>query len=141
MSINIHETKEKDFEEISALFRDTNLRDSYFTKNKFRKMLDRNRGYCYVVEDQGKIVGSIFATHDGAFRGYIQKVVVATEYRRQSVASRLLETVIRKFEEAEIPLIFSHVEKNNRPSIELLKKLGFKVRDSHYLIDRCYKPR
>ena len=141
MSIDIRETIEEDFEGISALLRDTNLKDSYFTEDKFRKMLERNRGYCYIAEDDGKIVGSAFAMCDCAFRGYIQKVAVAEEYRRQGVASRLVETIIQKLEEAEIPLIFTHAEKDNKPSIELLKTLGFEIRDSHYLIDRGYKPR
>lgn len=141
MTINIRETQEEDFEGISALLRNTNFADSYFSDDKFRRMLDKNRGYCYVAEDDGRIVGSAFATHDGAFRGYIQKVAVAEEYRRQGVASRLMETIIQRFEKAEIPLIFAHVEKDNKPSLELLKSLGFEIRDSHYLIDRGYKPR
>lgn len=141
MTINIRETREKDFERISALLRSTNLRDSYFTEDKFRKMLKRNRGYCYVAEDDGRIIGSAFATHDGAFRGHIQKVAVVEKYRRQGIASRLMGTIIQKLEEAEIPLIFAHTEKDNKASIKLLESLGFEIRDSHYLIDRGYKPR
>ena len=141
MAFSIRETREEDFEGISALLRDTKLADSYFSEGRFRKMLDRNRGCCYVAEDDSKLIGSAFATHDGAFRGYIQKVAVAKKYIRQGVASKLMEAIIQKLEEAGIPLIFAHAEKGNKPSVELLKSLGFEIRDSHYLIDRGYKPR
>ncbi|HLC58349.1 MAG TPA: GNAT family N-acetyltransferase [Candidatus Nanoarchaeia archaeon] len=141
MTINLRETREDDFEGIAALLRDTKLIDPYFSSDKFVKMLARNSGYCYVAEDNGKIVGSAFATHDGAFRGHIQKVAVAQEYRRQGVASRLVETIVERFEGIEIPLIFAHADKTNEASIGLLKSLGFEVRDTHYLIDRGYKPK
>jgi len=141
MAIKIRETREEDFEGIASLLKDTKLADPYFSEEKFRKFLGRNRGYCHVAEDGVKIVGSIFATHDGAFRGYIQKLAVTEEYRRRGVASRLMEITIRRLEETEIPLIFTHVEKGNKPSIELLTSLGFEIRNSHYLVDRGYKPR
>ena len=41
----------------------------------------------------------------------------------------------------KIPLIFCHVEKDNRATIGLLKKLGFEIRDTHHLMDLGYKPR
>lgn len=141
MSINIRETIEEDFEDISALLKDANLRDHYFTRDRLRRMLERNPGLCYVAEDNGKVIGSVFATHDGAFRGHIQKVAVTIGYRRQGIASRLVQTIITKLEEAGIPLIFAHAEKDNLASIDLLHSLGFEIRNSHYLIDRGYKQR
>lgn len=141
MTIHIRETVEEDFERVSALLRNERLKNLRFTRNNFTKMLKRNKGYCYVAEDGRRIIGSVFATHDGAFVGYIQKVTVAEEYKRQGIASKLVTTIMQKLEEAKIPLIFAHVEKRNKPSIKLLKSLGFEIRNSHYLIDRGYKPR
>ncbi|MBS3167992.1 GNAT family N-acetyltransferase [Candidatus Woesearchaeota archaeon] len=141
MKINIRETKEDDFEDISFLLNDNKLKDSYFSKGKFLNMLNRNKGLCFVAEDNGKIIGSAFATHDGAFRGYIQKVAVIEDYRRQGIASKLIEKIIQKLEEIEIPLIFCHAEKTNKASLELFKSLGFEIRDSHYLIDKGFKRR
>ena len=141
MEVKIRETKETDFEEISNLLKDTGLKDEYFTKEKFDKMLERNKAYCYVAEYNRKIIGSAFAMHDGAFRGYIQKIAVSRGYRRNGVAKSLIKTIIDKLEEIEIPLIFALTEKNNKPSVELLESLGFEVRYSHYLIDKGYKKR
>ncbi len=141
MTITIREAREEDFEEISDLLIETNLADSYFTEDRFKKMLERNKGYCYVAETNGHIIGNAFATHDGAFRGYIQKVAVTEKYRRKEIASKLIKTIIGKLEEAEILLIFALVEKSNDPSIKLLQSLGFEIRESHYLIDLAYKPR
>ncbi|MDO8537794.1 MAG: GNAT family N-acetyltransferase [archaeon] len=46
---------------------------------------------CFVVEIGRVIVGSGFATHDGAFSGYIQKVAVGKPFRRQKIATQLIQ--------------------------------------------------
>jgi len=140
MSYKIRETREDDFLGVSKLLRETNLADN-FTEDRFRKMLERNRGYCYVADDEGRIIGNAFGTHDGAFVGYIRKVAVDASYRHQKVATQLVQQILKKMDELEIPLIFAHVKKENEPSIELFESIGFEVRDSHYLIDRGFKPK
>ena len=141
MVVNIRVTIESDFEGIASLLKSTNLADNYFTKEKFNMMIERNKGFCFVAEEDKKIVGSVFGNHDGAFRGYIQKIAVSEKYKRQGIASRLIITVLRRLDEIKIPLVFAHAEKNNTASIDLLKSLGFEIRDSHYLIDRGFQLR
>lgn len=133
---NIRETREEDFEGVGEVLQEANLKDPHFTKEKFKKMLERNKGFCYVAEEKNKIVGTAFGMHDGAFRGYIGKVAVAKEYRKQKIASKLIETIIRKLGELEISLIFAHVKKENEASLQLFKSVGFKIRESRYLMDK-----
>lgn len=132
-------TSEADFEGVSKLLAQAKLREPYFTRDRFENMLARNRGFCYVAEDEVEIIGNVFGTHDGGFIGYLRKIAVKEVYRRQKIASNLVRIAVEKFEEAGIPLIFAHVEKTNEPSLGLLKSLGFEIRDSHYLIDRGYE--
>jgi ribosomal protein S18 acetylase RimI-like enzyme len=135
METNFRETQENDFEKISDLLEEAGILDQHFTKNRFVKMLGRNKGFCYVAEEDGRIVGSAFATHDGAFRAYIRKVVVARDYRRQGIAVKLIKKIIHKLAEVEIPVVFARVGKTNSQSVDLFKSLGFTSRDSQYILD------
>lgn len=141
LKIIVRATREEDFEAVAKILEAAKLKDTYFNQQTFKKMLERNRGYCFVAEYERKIVGTAFATHDGAFRGYIQKVATDRTLRRQKIASKLVRRILEEFEKLNIPLVFAHVEKNNNPSLELLKSLGFEIRDSHYLLDKGYKSR
>ncbi len=140
MNISIRETKEDDFSEISALLEQSKM-NAYFTENKFINMLSKNRRCCYVATEGDKIVGSIFGVNDGAFIGYIRKLVVSENHRRNGVASMLTKKVIAIFDEISIPLIFVHIEKENTPSISLFKSLGFGIKDSHYFMETVHNPR
>lgn len=130
------ETIQANFDQISTLLEEAKIREPYFTKDRFERMLETNAGFFHVAEDQGKIIGSVFATHDGAFVGYLRKLAVKESYRRQGVASNLVRAAIGKLEEAGIPLIFALVEKTNEASIGLFQSLGFQVRGSYYLIQK-----
>lgn len=63
------------------------------------------------------------------------KLVVAKNYRMKGIAQILLKKVLAEFKKKDILWIYTHVHKENVASINLLKKFGFNIRDSHYLID------
>ena len=140
MSISIRETKDEDFPQISILLKKSKM-DAYITEKKFSDMLIRNKGCCYVAVEEGNIVGSVFGVHDGAFIGYIRKLVVSENYRRKGIATMLAQKVIAEFDKVGIPLIFVHIEKENVPSIALFKSLGFGVKDSHYFMETVHSPK
>ncbi|MES2603884.1 MAG: GNAT family N-acetyltransferase [Pseudomonadota bacterium] len=54
------------------------------------KYLLRNPGLSFVAEQQGHIIGTIMAGHDGK-RGYVQHLTVATSHRRQGIATALVQ--------------------------------------------------
>ena len=141
MAVTIRETKIEDYAPIETLLEQAHLKDSYFDEVSFRRMLERNKGFCYVAELEGQVVGTLFGTHDGAFRGYIQKVAVNPDYRQHGIGSDLVRRTIEAFNEFPIPLIFAHIERTNIPSILLFRSLGFEIRDSHLLTDIGYKKR
>ncbi len=137
----IRKIKEKDYKQISELLQRNKMISDEFTKKKFNKVIHRNKGFCYVAEIDGKIVGTVFGMHDGAFHGYIGKLLVAKDYRRQKIASELVSKLVDRFKKNGIYLVFAHVEKKNKPSLKLLKSLRFEIQNSHYLIDRRLKRR
>lgn len=136
MTVKIRATQERDYGEIERLLRLCGMGASYFTQERFAGMLNKNRGLCYVAEDDGPIVGSVFAYHDGGMIGSVRKLAVAAKYRRRGIGSQLVDKAVERLCAAGIPLIYAHVEKANEASIGLLKKLGFSIRDTHYLIDK-----
>jgi len=53
------------------------------------KYLRRNPGLSFVAEEEGQLVGTIMAGHDGK-RGYVQHLSVADSHRRKGIATKLV---------------------------------------------------
>jgi ribosomal protein S18 acetylase RimI-like enzyme len=131
--MEIRETKLSDYGQIFTLLKQEDMTFEFFTKKKFSDMLKRNKGFYLVVAEGDKIIGSIFATHDGGYYGYVYKLIVRKDYRQKGVASMLLREVLNKLR--DIPWIFAHIEKTNKTSLNLFKKFGLNIRKTHNLVD------
>lgn len=57
------------------------------------RYLSRNPGMSFVAELDGHLVGCLFGGHDGR-RGYLNHLAVSAQYRRQGIATRLVESVV-----------------------------------------------
>jgi len=140
MVIKIRPTKLSDYEIIFNLLKKNKMIGNYLTKPLFKDLLAFNKNLYFVAEDNGKIVGSVFASQNGGYHGYLYKLAVDSKYRRKGVATKLLEVVINKLRNKyKTDWIFTHIEKKNLPSLKLIKSLGFKIRRTHYLVDKVYK--
>ncbi|SER90313.1 Ribosomal protein S18 acetylase RimI [Vreelandella subterranea] len=64
------------------------LRDAD-SREGIEKYLRRNPGLSFVAEEEGQLVGTIMAGHDGK-RGYVQHLSVADFHRRQGIATQLV---------------------------------------------------
>ncbi len=135
MDIKIRKTQLSNYEEIYNLLKFEDMVFDKFTKKRFLGMLRKNRGYYFVAIVNNLTVGSIFANDDGGYYGYIYKIIVRKDFRGKGVAQLLTKKVLEEFKKRDVPWIYAHVRKENLSSINLLKKFGFKVRDSHYLLD------
>lgn len=97
-----------DYNAAIQLWQDTagvRLRDAD-SREGIARYLERNPGLSWVALDDGRIVGTIMAGHDGK-RGYIQHLAVALDHRRQGIASRLVANCLEALQQAGI--IKSHV--------------------------------
>lgn len=132
----LRQTKLSDYPRVATLLRTCGLVDDWFTRDLFKRILTRNRGFYFVVEDRGDIVGSAFGTTDGGCLGYIYKVAVAPTYRRRGLAQKLVSRILREFKRNKVDeWVFVHIAKKNQASIKLFNGLGFKIRKTHYLVD------
>jgi ribosomal protein S18 acetylase RimI-like enzyme len=81
-----------------------------------------------VAEMDGRIVGTIFGTHDGR-KGWINRLVVASDTRRRALAGRLVTEVERRLEEAGIEIIGVLIWDTNEPSIAAFESYGYERHD------------
>ena len=134
MEIKVRETREEDFEAVKGLLEKEGVIPG-FSKNMFRKMLKRNKGFYLVAESQGEVIGTVFGLHDGNLLGSVYKLAVAKEFQRQKVATILCKELLKKFRELNVDTVYSLVHKVNSKSIQFFKKLGFRIREDVYLMD------
>jgi predicted N-acetyltransferase YhbS len=89
-------------------------------------------GMSFVARDEGQIVGFVFAQimeHVESISkvAWIENLGVHPEYRRQGVAYRLMERVIKEARGKGANAAFSSIRADNLESIMLHKKMGFLV--------------
>ena len=92
--MNIRTMTIDDYDNIYALWMScagmglNNLDDS---RNGIDVFLKRNPDTCFLAEHANKVVGTILVGNDGR-RGYIYHTAVHPQYRKQGIASRLVDT-------------------------------------------------
>lgn len=101
-----------------------NLDDS---QEGIEKFLRRNPETCFVAEDR-EIIGVILAGNDGR-RGYIYHTAVHPDYRKQGIATKLVEQVQRAMMALEINKVALVVFDRNDTGNLFWEKQGFTVRE------------
>ena len=72
----------------------------------FKLFLGKNPNLSFLAEDDGNIVGTVLGSFDGR-RGYVQKLVVRKDNRKQGLGKQLIEkiiTALRKIGALYIPI-------------------------------------
>lgn len=97
-------------------------------RNAFKTYLAS--GLSFVAEEDGEIVGFIFAqmihnVYDAESMVWIDNMGVHTHFRRMGIAYKLLKAVIDEGGKQGANIIHSAIPPANKPSIMLHKKLGF----------------
>ncbi len=94
----------------------------------FTNYLKRNPTTSFVAEDNGKIVGTILAGHDGR-RGFFHHVVVLPEYRNQGIGRKIVGHAMEALEKEGINKVALVVFQNNQLGNAFWEKLEFTVRE------------
>ena len=102
-----------------------NLDDS---KEGIDKFIPRNPDTCLVAEKDSSIVGAIMVGSDGR-RGYIYHTAVHPDFRRQGIASKLVDSAIRKLSALGLNKVALVVFDRNDTGNSFWESQGFTVRN------------
>ncbi|HBX70197.1 MAG TPA: GNAT family N-acetyltransferase [Chloroflexi bacterium] len=129
MSTQIREMTIKDYEEVYALWKNTEgigLSDAD-SKEGIKRFLERNPGLSYVAVDGKEIVGAALCGHDGR-RGYIHHLAVATSHRKQGIGKSLVGRCMFALMQIGIAKCHLFVFGGNQEAIEFWNKVGWTER-------------
>ncbi len=124
----IREFSIKDYDVLITLWNDAQLPFKPTGRDKRDKIeceLKQENAIFLVVEINGKLVGSVFGTHDGR-KGWINRLAVSPEFQRKNIAKKLIAEVEDRFSELGIDIIACLVEDWNTKSLQVFEKLGYK---------------
>lgn len=94
------------------------------TKENIARELNGSNAVFLVAEKKGCLIGSAFGTHDGR-KGWINRVAVLPEYRRQGIAADLVKELEYRITKMGIRIIACLVEKWNKDSLVFFEKMGY----------------
>lgn len=120
-----------DYDEVYALWMSctgmglNNLDDS---RNGIDAFLKRNPDTCFVAKNDNKIVGVIIVGNDGR-RGYIYHTAVNPQYRKQGIASQLVDTALKALKQSGINKVALVVFDRNENGNQFWESQGFTVRE------------
>lgn len=94
----------------------------------FAKYLRRNPSTSFVAVDNGRIVGTILAGHDGR-RGIFHHVSVLKEYQKQGIGRMLVESAVEALRKEGIIKVLLVVFTHNDSGNAFWEHMGFTVRE------------
>lgn len=139
--VEIREFRPGDYDPVMALWEVSELpfktrgRDS---RDKILKEIKQQTAIFLVAESEGKVIGTVLATHDGR-KGWINRLAVAPEFRYRGIARRLLQEAEQALYKRGIDIIACLIEDYNPMSMKFFQKAGYiKHTDIFYFTKRKY---
>jgi len=120
--MNIYSITVKDHKRLIPFWKEHYFYNSMDELPSFTVFLDKNPGLSFIAEEGGEIIGTVLGSFDGR-RGYIQKLVVNKERRKEGIGKKLLEVVIKKLQELGVTYIPIASEPEN---VSFYEKMKFK---------------
>lgn len=130
----IREMTIDDYEEVYQMWQITSKRalSEADERERIEKYLERGDGMSQVAVADGKIVGTVLASHDGR-RGFINHMAVLPEYRRQRIGHALAKRAISKIAEQGIDKTHIFCYQDNTTGQNFWSDFGFKKREDIFV--------
>ncbi len=100
-------------------------------RDNFLKQLSEPMSIFLVAELNDRMVASVLCTHDGR-KGWINRLAVAPDMRRQGLATLLIEECERRLGKLGIEVVAALIEDWNETSKQLFQGLDYKY-DPHIM--------
>ena len=120
-----------DYEKLFEMWKNTpnmGLRSLDDSKEGISLFLKRNPTTNFVAYDDDKLIGAILSGHDGR-RGYIYHTVVLPEYRRQGIATNLVDMAVKALQEEGITRVCLNVMETNEQGKKFWIDRGWEKKD------------
>lgn len=121
-----------DYDEVFGLWINTKgigLRSSDDSIEGITHFLERNPNTSYVSVVDNKIVGAILCGNDGR-RGYIYHTVVEEKYRKQGIATELIDAAVKALKAEGITRVCLNVLETNEHGKQFWNKRGWNKVDT-----------
>ena len=125
--IFIRDLRLEDYEAVTRLWTEAGLPFRPHGRESVAKMaleLTRGTAVFLVAEDRGALVGVALGTHDGR-KGWINRLAVASDYRRRGIGARLVSEVEVRLAEMGIDIIAALIETHNEDSLTFFRSIGY----------------
>lgn len=115
--------------------------DSCLVSRKSEFQINIDTGYCFVAEDERKIVGFLLAHETLPFRGtlYIRYIGLNPDVQGKGIGLLLYKKLIDKAKQTGIKKIRALINTDNPKSMKLHEKAGFKLSDRKEAVLELYK--
>jgi ribosomal protein S18 acetylase RimI-like enzyme len=87
------------------------------------------------LEDEGKLVACVVITDDTR-KGWINRLAVDPDYRRQGLAARLMAEAENDLRARGFHVLAALIESDNSASLSLFQRNGYKTHDIFYVSKR-----
>lgn len=125
--VKIRLMKISDYEQVYELLfscKEVALNELYDSEEYIARFLKKNPNTCFVAEEYEKVVGVIIAGNDGR-KGYIHHIAIDYNYKRQGIATKLVNNVINSLKSLGINKTDLVVFSKNSTGNAFWEKLGF----------------
>ncbi len=124
----LREMRKEDYHDLIELWKIAKLSfkpNGRDTKENISKQLEFSSNSFILAELQGKIIGSVIASHNGR-KGWINRLAVHPKYRHQGIAKKLIKKAEEFLKQEGIGIFAALVESWNIPSKKLFETIGYK---------------
>lgn len=112
-------------------------KDEFWTPDILREWIVAEKDIMLAAEAGGEVVGFLLTQlHLPSRSGYLSDIMVHPEFRRQGVATNLVEEALKRMKPLEIVYVYGLTKVNNGKIHELLQSFGFYRGDAFYWFDK-----
>ena len=126
-NIIIREFTVDDYEQVTALWTEAGINyrpNGRESRSHLAKELQGGQAIFLVAEADKKVVGVVLGTHDGR-KGWINRLAVAKDFRRQNIASKLVTTLELQMKALGLDITAGLIEPENAVSKSFFNKMGY----------------
>ncbi|MGB2982535.1 MAG: GNAT family N-acetyltransferase [Candidatus Bipolaricaulia bacterium] len=125
--IQIRELEIDEYDRLIDLWKQAGLEYKPFGRDQracIEREIDGTTSVLLVAEEEGRMIGVVLGTHDGR-KGWINRLAVSPEFRREGVGRALVEAVEKRLESIDIGIVTCLIEEWNVESIEFFESIGY----------------